>query len=141
MQCNKRGMGLRGFITGALLIGATVAMGQEFDLSWHSMDGGGAMRSTGGDFELSGTVGQPDAGVMEGGAYLLTGGFWFEIVPADCNEDGGVNRFDYADFEACLTGPNGPSAVGSCRCFDIDRNKVVDMADFAELQALYSGDY
>ena len=48
------------------------------DLSWHTIDGGGEMFSTGGDFELSGTIGQPDAStvVLAGGDFKLTGGFW-----------------------------------------------------------------
>ena len=47
-----------------------------FEITWYSIDGGGGMRSTGGDFELSGTIGQPDAGRMSGGDFTLTGGFW-----------------------------------------------------------------
>ena len=39
-------------------------LGGEFDLSWYTIDAGGGSRSTGGDFELSGTMGQPDAGEM-----------------------------------------------------------------------------
>ena len=34
------------------------------------------MYSAGGAYTLGGTVGQPDAGVLEGGAYTLAGGFW-----------------------------------------------------------------
>lgn len=50
---------------------------QTFDLSWHTVDGGGAMSATGGSFELSGTIGQADAGgPLTGGAFSLTGGFW-----------------------------------------------------------------
>jgi len=37
-----------------------LALGQEFEISRSTVDGGGAMRSTGGEFELSGTIGQPD---------------------------------------------------------------------------------
>lgn len=48
----------------------------DFGLDWWTVDGGGVMRATGGEFELSGTVGQPDAGVMAGGDFELTGGFW-----------------------------------------------------------------
>lgn len=129
-----------GILAIALLTCVSMAAGQQFDLSWHTIDGGGTMRSTGGPFELSGTIGQPDAAVMQGGAFLLTGGFWFELVPTDCNADGGVNRFDYADFHACLTGPDGPAPAGACRCFDVNGNSVVELADFAELQAFYSGD-
>ncbi|MCG3132019.1 MAG: hypothetical protein FLDDKLPJ_02829 [Phycisphaerae bacterium] len=53
--------------------------GQVYDLSWFTIDGGGAMRTAGGGFELSGTIGQPDAGPatpMTGGGFELSGGFW-----------------------------------------------------------------
>jgi len=52
---------------------------ETFSIDWYSIDGGGAMQSTGGDFELSGTIGQPDATaarVLHGGQWKLTGGFW-----------------------------------------------------------------
>lgn len=47
-----------------------------YDLSWWTVDGGGAILSTGGGYRLSGTAGQPDAGVLTGGGYTLGGGFW-----------------------------------------------------------------
>ena len=50
--------------------------GGPYDLTWSTVDGGGWTFSTGGTYSLGGTVGQPDAGVLEGGAYTLTGGFW-----------------------------------------------------------------
>jgi hypothetical protein len=34
------------------------------------------MYSAGGAYTLGGTVGQPDAGVLKGSNYTLTGGFW-----------------------------------------------------------------
>jgi hypothetical protein len=61
-----------------LLAGGAVVYAQtggDFDLTWNTIDGGGAA-STGGGYTLSGTVGQPDAGAMSGGNYALTGGFW-----------------------------------------------------------------
>ena len=55
----------------------TVAQtGGTYDLSWNSIDGGGATFATGGNYSLGGTIGQADAGVLSGGAYTLTGGFW-----------------------------------------------------------------
>ena len=36
----------------------------------------GVDTSTGGNFTLKGTVGQADAGSLEGGRYVLEGGFW-----------------------------------------------------------------
>jgi hypothetical protein len=57
-----------------LLTGAVLADG-GYDLSWWTTDGG-AMWSEGGGFTLGGTIGQPDAGVLTGGSYSLSGGFW-----------------------------------------------------------------
>ena len=60
-----------------LAAAAAGAHGQDFTIDWHTIDGGGEMFSAGGDFELSGTIGQPDAGdTMTGGDFELTGGFW-----------------------------------------------------------------
>ena len=47
-----------------------------YDLSWYTIDGGGATFSTGGSYSLGGTIGQPDAGMMSSGSYTLLGGFW-----------------------------------------------------------------
>ena len=38
------------------LTAVTLALGQDFDLSRHTIDSGGGMLSTGGDFELSDTI-------------------------------------------------------------------------------------
>jgi len=48
---------------------------QNYDLTWWTIDNGGGT-STGGNYMLSGTLGQPDAGVLSGGTYSLIGGFW-----------------------------------------------------------------
>ena len=53
-----------------------------YDLSWFSIDGGGATFSEGGAYSLGGSIGQADAGAMSGGTYALTGGFWAG-VPAN----------------------------------------------------------
>lgn len=115
----------------------------DYDLSWFTVDGGGAMRSTGGDFELSGTIGQPDAGGPMVGSpesgYEVTGGFWFEIAPGDCNSDGGVNLFDHDAFLSCIEGPAGGPLATECVCFDLDGNGTVDMRDFRWFQRRFSG--
>ncbi len=64
---------------GVLLLLTPVALAQSgggYDLTWNTVDGGGAAFSSGGDYTLGGTIGQPDAGTMSGGDYTLTGGFW-----------------------------------------------------------------
>jgi hypothetical protein len=55
---------------------ADTQAGSGYDLSWNTVDGGGAMFSTGGSYSLGGTIGQPDAGTLSGGSYTLNGGFW-----------------------------------------------------------------
>ena len=61
-----------------LLLFVSVALAQSggYDLSWFTVDSGGGMWSAGGDYMLGGTVGQPDAGLLSGGEYTLSGGFW-----------------------------------------------------------------
>jgi hypothetical protein len=69
----------------AVLLTIGVAMAQtsgEYDLSWSTIDGGGG-NSSGGNYMLSGTIGQPDAGTaMSGDDYRLIGGFWAAGTPA-----------------------------------------------------------
>jgi hypothetical protein len=55
------------------------AQGQSYSIDWFTIDGGGGT-SSGGVYAVSGTIGQPDAGVMSGGAYSLVGGFWGVIA-------------------------------------------------------------
>ncbi len=50
--------------------------GGGYDLTWNSIDGGGYMASSGGAYVLMGTIGQPDAGALSSGPYVLQGGFW-----------------------------------------------------------------
>lgn len=58
-----------------LLTGVAHAQGL-LDLPWWTADGGGGL-SRGGDYTLHGTAGQPEAAFSQGGAYTLSGGFWF----------------------------------------------------------------
>jgi len=61
-----------------LLAFASVALAGSvaYELPWFTVDGGGGMWSAGGGFTLGGTIGQPDAGVLSGGTFTLSGGFW-----------------------------------------------------------------
>lgn len=132
------GLGAVGVIAAvAVVVGA--GGDPDFDLSWHTIDGGGVMRSTGGDFELSGTIGQPDAGSMSGGDFTLTGGFWFEVIASDCNEDGVVNLIDYDTFQTCLTGPGGGPLPAGCDSYDFDHDGDVTLHDFATMQDMFNG--
>jgi hypothetical protein len=59
----------------AFVMVVSVAVAQSYSVDWYKITGGGA--STGGTYQVSGTIGQHDAsGAMTGGNYSLTGGFW-----------------------------------------------------------------
>ena len=103
--------------------------GGGFDLTWSTIDGGGAT-STGGGFDLAGTIGQPDAQtlpVMTGGTFALTGGFWpvanVCYCLADMNGDGRKDGRDVQQFVGCVL------AGGNCSCADTDQTNGVTLAD------------
>ena len=65
-----------------LLRGMVLAQsGGGYDLSWSTVDGGGATFSVGGSYVQGGTVGQPDACMLTGSSYALLGGWWGGGVP------------------------------------------------------------
>ncbi len=122
---------------------APAALAQDFEISWHTIDGGGEMFSNGGNFELSGTIGQPDAGVMTGGDFALTGGFWqpFDtvvhpcaaLVCGDTSCDGTFNGADIDPFFEALGDPAGwqinhPGCELLCVA-DINHDGAVNGAD------------
>ena len=66
---------------GALFLGLSSASAQ-YAIDWFKISGGGGT-STNGQYSISGTIGQHDAGgPMTGGNYSLTGGFWALISVA-----------------------------------------------------------
>jgi hypothetical protein len=67
----KLGVGLVAMLTTVTCL----AQSTNYAINWWTIDGGGGT-STGGIFTLTGTIGQPDAGRIAGGAYQLDGGFW-----------------------------------------------------------------
>jgi hypothetical protein len=63
-------------ILGAIILTAALSVSaQNYSIDWYTIDGGGGT-SSGGPYTLSGTIGQPDAGIHTGGNYTLVGGFW-----------------------------------------------------------------
>jgi hypothetical protein len=64
---------------------AVVPANAQYAIDWFTIDGGGGV-SGGGNYSLSGTIGQPDAGAMTGGGYTLEGGFWPGVVVPSIGE-------------------------------------------------------
>jgi hypothetical protein len=66
----------QGILAPLLVMGLIVSSSwAQYELSWYTIDGGGG-RSSGGPYELVGTIGQPDAAYSSGGNFELLGGFW-----------------------------------------------------------------
>jgi hypothetical protein len=65
-----------------LLLAVGVAAQGRYDMSWWTVDGGGQALAAGQAYSLAGTIGQPDAGPLEGAGYRLDGGFWGGLVTA-----------------------------------------------------------
>jgi len=53
----------------------------QYSIDWFTVDGGGGTTSDG-VYEISGTIGQPDAGSVIAGDYVIEGGFWSDLEAA-----------------------------------------------------------
>lgn len=124
----KQVMVASGFL--AILTAASVIAGESYDLTWSTIDAGGGY-SAGGNFEIEGTIGQHDAGPvdggMTGGVFELTGGFWVATqvcyCPGDMNRDGMKDGADIQKFVNCMI------AGGSCACADVDAMNGITIDD------------
>lgn len=113
------------------------AMAQH-EITWHSIDGGGAVFSSGGDWRLGGTIGQPDAGApMSGGGYSLSGGFWpgADATPcdlfSDIDQDGDTDLQDLAYLLSSFGHSSGDPNYNAAA--DLDQDGVVSLQDLAYL--------
>ncbi len=123
-------------------IALTGAAAEPLRISSFTIDGGGVVHSRSEDdrFVLSGTIGQPDTGeIMTGGAFALTGGFWFESPSGDCNANGLVDLGDHAGFVECMTTPQDLGPDPGCECYDVDGDGGIDLVDFAVNQRTFFG--
>ena len=74
---------------GAAAASVVAGDGANYAVDTWTVDCGGGT-SSGGTFEIRGTIGQPDADPLQpstGGVYELTGGFWPGLAPATPQPD------------------------------------------------------
>ena len=76
LACRKAVLTLLVVVIPLLTAAANAQQGGPYELTWSTVDGGGAMWSEGGAYALGGTIGQADAGTLSGDGYELQGGFW-----------------------------------------------------------------
>ena len=57
------------------IVGGVRIASADYEIDWYAISGGGGA-STGGPYQVSGTIGQPAADAMGGGPYTVQGGFW-----------------------------------------------------------------
>ena len=131
----KRGI-RRGWLALTLAVAMSTPVAAQLELSSSTIDGGGGI-SAGGSFEVSGTVGQFDAGMLFGGTFEIEGGFWtsenpavpvelmsFEIVSSHSTDDVGQTSMPVAgasNARACRAGTRDGSLYRSPEGQHIER--------------------
>ncbi len=106
---------LAGLVLPAAL--ASLAHAQPFAITSFTVDGGGGT-SAGGTFALSGTIGQPDAGLLAGTGFQCQGGFWGAAIGVACyaNCDGSTSApvLSAADFVCFLAKFRAGDSYANC---------------------------
>lgn len=90
-----------------VLIGLLVAVataGSEHTVRTESVDAGGE-RTKSGSFRLAGTIGQPDAVKLQGGAFTLHGGLWPSVEPEQPIFTDGFESGDLCNWSRVVGAP------------------------------------
>jgi hypothetical protein len=100
----------------------------DYRIVWSTIDGGGG-RSSGGQYMLTGTIGQPDAGHSQGGRYELLGGFWLggPLPPSLC----------FVDFDSLSRFVQQWLYTGTGLAADLNHDDKVNFRDYAILAGLW----
>jgi hypothetical protein len=99
---------MKSFIILLGLLVPTISFAQSYTIDWYKIAGGGGT-STGGTYQVSATIGQPDAsGAMTGSGYSLTGGYWSIIAVQTPGAP--LLTITYAGNQAVISWP--PSVTG-----------------------------
>ena len=114
------------FIFVMLLFFCAAAHG-DYEITWYTIDGGGGL-SSGGTYEIVGTIGQHDAGEsMVGGDYAHSGGFW--VGGTFCI----VNFEDFAEFARHWLDTPCDAGNDWCGGADLDESGDVTIGDLREI--------
>jgi hypothetical protein len=95
-------------MTVSVLMAGAPALAQPFAMEWSTFDSGGDVGIAAGVYVLSGTAGQPDAGVLIAAPYECQSGFWNTDATgeppcyANCDESTGSPVLTANDFQCFL---------------------------------------
>jgi hypothetical protein len=112
---------------GLIVSAAFSARAQPYDLAWWTIDGGGGT-SSGGTYSVTGTIGQPDAGVLSGGNYTLEGGFWSAFAATPTSPAGPQLSVSVSGQNVIISWPS-PSTG-----FTLEQNTSLDPATWEAAQ-------
>ncbi len=107
-------------LTAGVCLVPAAASAQTFAIDWSSIDGGGTISVVAGAYELGGTIGQHDAGLLTTGSLECLGGFWgvdAEVVApcyANCDGSTAAPVLNALDFGCFLTKFAGADAYANC---------------------------
>jgi len=121
-------------------VGATASA--DYELNWYTIDGGGITLSSGGLFELSGTVGQVVVGSLSGSSFELGGGFWMCADQFyDCNGNGILDEVDIADGTSQDDNGNGiPDECEAVVITEIMKKPIGGAGEYVEIANLGTAD-
>lgn len=99
---------------------------QPYSIDSFTIDGGGGTL-TGSTFEVSGTIGQPDAGVLAGSTFSLRGGFWMAAADTGCNPADIAQPFGLLDLNDINTFIG--AFISQDLLGDVNGDGLLDLAD------------
>jgi len=108
------------FLLPLLVVVATASAQVEIIFDPFTVDSGGGTTSSGGTYAISGTAGQPEAGRMSGGPYVISGGFWHGVAAS--------NQF-YVSY-AAWAGTKGLGTANNGLTQDPDSDGISNLMEF-----------
>ena len=119
-----------------LFLASPVVSRADFAIDWFTLDGGGGT-STSAVFTVTGTIGQPDAGVSSGGNFTLIGGFW-GVVVVQPGEGAPLLRITRSGGNVILSWRNPSSGFQLQECSSL--SPTITWSDVAEVPVVVGND-
>ncbi|MCA9433630.1 MAG: hypothetical protein KC940_24130 [Candidatus Omnitrophica bacterium] len=118
-----RGWGVRILLIGVAFPAISSLASAQSAITSHTIDGGGGVSEAGAK-RITGTIGQPDAGVLEGGNSRILGGFWPAAVlsgpPTSTPTPTATSTSTVTPTPTATPTGEGPTATPTTTEFDFD---------------------